>query len=103
MEDITVQKYLRKNNLLIDNFLDLSTSFSSRKVITHFPPRNPKGSQLVLGNVLSYSPEFLFHGHIEEQLSYNVGKTKVISVGSMEKGYYVIYDGRNFELKRTSH
>ena len=103
MENVTVQKYLRKNKLLIDNFLDLSTSFSSKKVITHFPPRKPRGSQLVLGNILSNSPELLFHGHIEEQLVYEVGKTKVVSVGSMEKGYYVIYNGKNFELKRAGH
>lgn len=103
MDNVTVQKYLKKNNLLIDNFLDLSISFSSRKVITHFPPRNPRGSQSVLGNILSNGPELLFHGHIEDQLVYEVGKTKVISVGSMEKGYYVIYDGRSFELKRASH
>ncbi|HII75073.1 TPA: hypothetical protein HA332_12075 [Sulfurisphaera tokodaii] len=104
MEDITTQKYLRKNGLLIqEGVLDLFISFSYRKVITHFPPRNPRGSQKVLAEILSNLPEIVFHGHLIEQKVYDIGKTKVVSVGSLEKGYYVVYDGREYELKRSSH
>lgn len=103
MENVTVQKYLKKNGLLAENILDLSISFSSRKVITHFPPRRPRGSQVVLGSILSQMPELVFHGHIEEQGIYTIGEAKVISVGSLEKGYFVIYERGRIELKRRSH
>ncbi|BFH73287.1 hypothetical protein SJAV_12310 [Sulfurisphaera javensis] len=103
MEDITTQKYLRKNGLLVDKILDLSTSFTSKKVITHFPPRYPRGSQLVLGQILSNLPEIVLHGHLEEQKTYYINKTQIVSVGSIEKGYYVIYDGEKYELKRCCH
>lgn len=103
MEDVTTQKYLKKNNLIITDLFNLSTSFSSRKVITHFPPRNPRGSQKILGQILSNLPELVFHGHLDEQREYYIGKTRIISVGSLEKGYYVIYNGEKYELKRSSH
>lgn len=104
MEDVTTQKYMRKRGLLIQGtFFDLSTSFSSAYVITHFPPRNPRGSQKVLGEILSNSPKLVFHGHLEFQQIYKIQETEVISVGSIEKGYYVLFDGKTYELKRSSH
>ena len=106
MDNITTQKHLRQRNKLITTtFGNLSVDFSTKIVITHFQPRTSYGSQLILGKILSESPELLIHGHLRSQKEYSVGKTRVYSAGSLEDGYYLIFDSSNnsVELERASH
>ena len=107
MDTVTAQKYLRKmNKLIVSPFLNVfSTDFSSKIVITHFPPDSPTGSRFVKAKILAESPEIVIHGHTRVQKEYSIGRTRVISVGSMELGYYVIFNTQDsrVELERTSH
>ncbi|WP_231112411.1 hypothetical protein [Stygiolobus azoricus] len=106
MDNVTTQKYLRqKNKLITKTFGNLSIDFSTKIVITHFQPRTSYGSQVILGKILSESPELLIHGHLRSQKEYNVVKTRVYSAGSLEEGYYLIFDSSNnsVELERASH
>ncbi|AAY79870.1 hypothetical protein [Sulfolobus acidocaldarius] len=105
MDNITTMKYLKNTGKLIESsFLTFSTNFSNI-TITHFPPRLEYGSLIVRNQILTNSPKIVFHGHSEVQKIYNLGLTKIVSIGSGEKGYYVIYDSNMNEiiLKRSSH
>jgi hypothetical protein len=94
MDEVTIMKYLRKSKRLITDRVDLfSVNFSTDYVLSHFSPRS---SQKVMGEVLQYKPKVLIHGHSENQEEYHVLDVKVISVGSFEKGYYLLFENGKF-------
>lgn len=76
----------------------------------HFPPFGlprfgvKSGYQEVLAFILSEKPDLVFHGHTEQQLEYRIADTRVISVGALDRGYYVVYDDKrnSYELSFTA-
>ena len=77
----------------------------------HFPPfgftcfGKKCGDQSVVAFILSEKPDLVIHGHSEDQKEYRLGDTRVVSVGSLEKGYYVIYDPKrnSYSLEGLGH
>ncbi len=82
-----------------------------RVIVFHFPPYGfpcfgkKCGDRRVLSFILAEKPELVIHGHSEDQLEYRIGDTRVVSVGSLERGFYVIYDPRrnSYSLERLGH
>lgn len=99
MDEVTVMKYLKKSKRLIEDklFELFSVNFSTDYVLSHFSPRS---SQKVMGEVLQYKPKVLVHGHSEIQEEYYILDVKVLSVGSFEKGYYLLFENGKFIKSR---
>lgn len=91
----SVQRYLRK-------FEGLNV----KAKLFHFPPFGfdfmgvKVGDQKVLAFILSEKPDLVIHGHAERQAEYRIADTRVVSVGSLDLGYYALYDAKknSYEL-----
>ncbi|ARM77120.1 hypothetical protein B6F84_07925 [Acidianus manzaensis] len=110
MESVYIQKYLKKNNRIITNYLDFSTDFSTNIYITHFPPKGFDSgityrvkigrsdiTSLILENKAKI--KIVLHGHSEEQKIVDKLGIKIISIGSFYKGYYAEYNEHTKEIK----
>ncbi|WP_338599864.1 hypothetical protein V6M85_10825 [Sulfolobus tengchongensis] len=111
MEDVSILKYLRNSGRYFTRILNISSDFSSDIVVTHYPPKDSItgiidsvkiGLESVLSKVLSNQPKILFHAHSEIQGDYYIGRTRVISIGNLNRGYYVEYYPEKDEIKFKS-
>ncbi|BDB97109.1 hypothetical protein [Saccharolobus caldissimus] len=112
MEDVSVLKYLRSSGRYLINMFNISSDFSTEVVISHYPPKgsftriiddNIKiGLKDVSEKILVHKPKLLFHAHSNIQNQGRIYDTIVISIGSLENGYYVEYypEKFNFIFKR---
>ncbi len=101
-------KYLKKTNRLIQKpIYGLSTNFSDRIVITHFPPKDFNtgiignfivGEEKITKNIMLNSPKIVLHGHSEYPSISKKNDIKIISVGSLYNGYYTEYYPENVEF-----
>ncbi len=107
-------KYLKKTNRLIQNSINgLSINFSDKIVITHFTPKDfgtgmignfTIGSDEISRKIKSNSPKIILHGHSEYPAISEKNGIKVISIGSLYKGFYTEYypDNLEFVFKRAA-
>ncbi|BBG27277.1 hypothetical protein IC007_1821 [Sulfuracidifex tepidarius] len=105
----TFKEMDRKGMLIKDRFSVLSIDFSTHYVMSHFPPLGShtgniigkeEGNSKVTASLLKNKPKILFHGHSEAQGIGEIMGTTVVSVGSLLRGHYVIFetDSLAFEL-----
>jgi Icc-related predicted phosphoesterase len=101
-DSVYVLKYLKKNGKLIETEkFNFSVDFSTPNVISHFPPEGCNTARIknfligyydIYNKIVRYNPKTLFHGHSESQGVCEIGVTKVVSVGLLKNGKYVMYD-----------
>ncbi|AOL16100.1 hypothetical protein BFU36_04490 [Sulfolobus sp. A20] len=100
MEDVSVLKYLRKNNKYFTKLSNISSDFSSEVVVTHYPPKGSItgkifgvtiGSEDIMNKVKKHQPLLLFHAHSSIRGEFELGKTKIVSIGNLINGHYVEY------------
>ncbi|MEM1599643.1 MAG: hypothetical protein QW214_00705 [Saccharolobus sp.] len=111
MEDVSVLKYLKRNNKYVTKLLNISSDFSTDVVITHYPPKGSItgiingvliGSNQIMAKILSTKPKLLFHAHSDIQKEYLLGQTRIVSIGNLNDGYYTEYypDSYSFMFKK---
>lgn len=109
MDSVHTLKEMDREGMLIKNrFSILSADFSSNYVISHFPPLGSntgnvigkeEGNSRVTASLLKNKPRILFHGHSEVQKVGEMNGVKVVSVGSLLRGHYVIFETENAKLE----
>ncbi len=102
MDSVSTFKEMDRNGLLLKgSFSILSEDFSTPYVISHFPPLgsatgiiadNREGNSRVTALLLKNRPKIIFHGHSEIQTVVELQGIKVVSVGSLLYGQYLMLD-----------